>query len=157
MNRVGLKNLSVTCVFMALWYHLCLFCKRLWVQDSLFTKKLSMNSLPSWSGSDGWLVSQRPVMLVVQPMLLHMCKYVGQNRLGALLTTTKPTGVAAEVNLRNQLFVGDKACKREIHPGFETRSLKHGYQWPHKMTCHPRIYFGKTQFCVFLLGTKVVS
>ena len=31
---VNLKNLFDTCVFVALWYHLCLLCKRLWVRDS---------------------------------------------------------------------------------------------------------------------------
>ena len=30
--------ISVTCVFMALWYHLCLLSETWWVRDSLFTK-----------------------------------------------------------------------------------------------------------------------
>ena len=34
-------------------------------------------------------------------------------------------GVAPEVNLRNSLHAGDKARKREIHPGFETQGRHH--------------------------------
>ena len=37
--RVNIKIVSVTCVFMALWNHLCLLYRRLWVQDSLFLPK----------------------------------------------------------------------------------------------------------------------
>ena len=45
--RVTLNILSVVCVSVALWYHLCLLCKRLWVRVSLLTTILSMNSLNS--------------------------------------------------------------------------------------------------------------
>ena len=34
-------------------------------------------------------------------------------------------GVAPEVNLRNMLHIGDKACKQGIHPGFETQGRRH--------------------------------
>ena len=47
MNLDQLKILSVVCVSVALWYHLCLLSKRLWVWESLFTKKSSTNSLNS--------------------------------------------------------------------------------------------------------------
>ena len=45
--RINLKILSVICVFMALWYHLCLLCKRLWVRDSDFLQKYLINSVGS--------------------------------------------------------------------------------------------------------------
>ena len=34
--KYNLKILSVTCVFMELWYNLCLSCRSLWVRDSVF-------------------------------------------------------------------------------------------------------------------------
>ena len=37
------------------------------------------------------------------------------------LTSMQSAGVAPEVNLRNSLHTGGKACKRGIHPGFETQ------------------------------------
>ena len=37
------------------------------------------------------------------------------------LTSMQSAGVAPEVNLRNSLHTGDKACKRGIHPDFETQ------------------------------------
>ena len=35
----------------------------------------------------------------------------------------KPAGGASEVNLRNPLHAGDKACKRGIYPGLETQGI----------------------------------
>ena len=34
-------------------------------------------------------------------------------------------GVTPEMNLRNPLDTGDKACKWGIHPGFETHGRRH--------------------------------
>ena len=47
LKHVNLKILPVTCFFMALWYHLCLLYRRLWVRDSLFLQKYFTNSLDS--------------------------------------------------------------------------------------------------------------
>ena len=49
-----------------------------------------------------------------------MQKYVGRNVSSAMLAAKKSAGVAPEVNMRKPLHTGDKAYKREIHPGFET-------------------------------------
>ena len=38
-----------------------------------------------------------------------------------MLTSIQSAGLAPEVNLRNSLHAGDKACKRGIHIGFETQ------------------------------------
>ena len=50
-----------------------------------------------------------------------------------MLATERSAGVTQEVNLRNPLHAGEKACNPGIHPGFETRaditrSPKQGYQ-----------------------------
>ena len=61
---------------------------------------------------------------------------VDQKGSAAMLTTIQSAGVAPEVNLRNPLCAGDKACKRftlALKPrGDITRSPKQGYQWPNK-------------------------
>ena len=75
----------------------------------------------------------------------HVCRYMDQKSLAAMLTSIQSAGVSPEVNLRNSLQAGDKACKRGIHPGFETQGRPHqksktGYQWPHeKDLCPPKI------------------
>ena len=51
----------------------------------------------------------------------HICRYVDQKGLAAMLTSIQSAGVAREVNLRNSLHIGDKAHKWGIHPGFETQ------------------------------------
>ena len=56
-----------------------------------------------------------------------------------MLATKRSAVVAAEVNLRNLLCTGDKACKRAnalaLKPRVDiTGSPKQGYQWPHKRT-----------------------
>ena len=42
-----------------------------------------------------------------------------------MLTAKRSAGVAPEVNLRNQLETGNKACSHGIHPGFETQGRYH--------------------------------
>ena len=54
-----------------------------------------------------------------------------------MLAINRSTGVAPEVNLRNQLHADDEARYQELHPGFETQPRRHqkskqGYQRPHK-------------------------
>ena len=59
-----------------------------------------------------------------------------------MLAIKRSAGVAPEVNVRTPLHAGEKACKPGIHPAFETqgRSMKKGYQWPHKKKlCFPKI------------------
>ena len=51
----------------------------------------------------------------------HICRNVDQKGLAAMLISIQSAGVTPEVNLRNSLHAGDKACKRVIHPGFETQ------------------------------------
>ena len=51
----------------------------------------------------------------------HVCRYVDQKGSVAMLTSIQSAGVTPEVNLRNSLHAGDKACKQGIHPGFETQ------------------------------------
>ena len=53
-------------------------------------------------------------------MLVHMCKYVDLKGSPAI---KRIAGVVPEVNLRNLLLIGKKACKQGIHPGFETPEL----------------------------------
>ena len=55
----------------------------------------------------------------------HMCTYVDQKGLAAMLVIKRSAGVAPEPNLRNPLHEVDEAHKREIHPGFETPSRHH--------------------------------
>ena len=43
-----------------------------------------------------------------------------KNGSAAMLAAKKSAGVAPEVNLRNPLHAGDKACKWGFHSGFET-------------------------------------
>ena len=75
---------------------------------------------------------------------LYKCKYVIKKRIDRHLGSKRSAGVAPEVNLRNPLHAGNKACKRGIHPSFEpradiTRSPKQGYQWSHKKDwCPPK-------------------
>ena len=42
-----------------------------------------------------------------------------------MLATKRLAGVAPEVNLRNPLHGGNKACKHGIHPGFQTQGKCH--------------------------------
>ena len=55
----------------------------------------------------------------------HVCWYMDQKGLDAMLATMKPVGVVLEVNLGNPLHTGEKACKQGIHPGFETKGRYH--------------------------------
>ena len=48
-----------------------------------------------------------------------------QKGLAAMLTSIQSAGVAPEVNLRNSLHTGDKACKSGIHSGFKTQGRHH--------------------------------
>ena len=61
----------------------------------------------------------------------------------AMLAAKRSAGVAPEVNLRHPLCAGEEAHKRRIHPlklrAEVIRSLKQGYQWPHKKdSCPPK-------------------
>ena len=42
-----------------------------------------------------------------------------------MLAIRRSAGVASEVNLRNLLHAGKKACRQGIHPGFETQGRYH--------------------------------
>ena len=46
-------------------------------------------------------------------------------QLATMLTSIQSAGVAPEVNLRNSWHADDEACKRGIHPGFETQGRRH--------------------------------
>ena len=52
----------------------------------------------------------------------HVCKYVDQKSLAAMLTSIQSAGVAPEVNLR--ITQARKHAKR-IHPGFKTQGKHH--------------------------------
>ena len=54
----------------------------------------------------------------------HVCRYVDRKSSAAMLTSIQSAGVAPEVNLRNSLHAGDKACKQGIHPGFEAQGRR---------------------------------
>ena len=54
----------------------------------------------------------------------HVCRYMDRKGLAAMLTSIQSVGVAPEVNLRNSLHAGNKACKRRIHSGFETQGRR---------------------------------
>ena len=43
---------------------------------------------------------------------LYVFKYMDEKGSGAMLATTRSTGVAQEVTLRNHLHACDEACKR---------------------------------------------
>ena len=70
----------------------------------------------------------------------------------AMLAVKRSAGVTPEVNLNNPLQAGEKALNQRIPPALKpradvTRSLKQGYQWPHKK--EPSILFNNkcTQGC----------
>ena len=77
------------------------------------------------------------------PMLVDMsdgCKYVGQSGSAAMLAVKRSTGVAPEVNLRNSMQARKHASESTLalKPRADiTRSLKEGYQWPHKKDMCP--------------------
>ena len=52
---------------------------------------------------------------------VHACNYCTQKGQAAMLAVKWSAGVAQEVNLRNPLHIGDKACKWGIQTGFETK------------------------------------
>ena len=54
-----------------------------------------------------------------------ICKYVDQNDSAAMMAAKKSAGVTPDMNLRNTLHTGNKACKQGIHPGFETHDGRH--------------------------------
>ena len=58
-------------------------------------------------------------------MCIHMCKYVDKKNSVAILGAKRLAGFAPEVNLRNPLYTGNKACKRGIHSGFHTQGRSH--------------------------------
>ena len=71
-----------------------------------------------------------------------------QKDLAAMLTTTELVGVASEVNLTNSYH---KDKKKQLSKGSTmaliadvTRSLKEGYQLPHKKELCPPKYFSKS-------------
>ena len=99
------------------------------------------------------------------PMLKcrHVCRYADRKGSAAILTSIQSAGVTPEVNRRNSLHSGDKACKWGIHPGFETqrrrcaRSPKQGYQWPHeKDLCPPKILKKKKESGFESIGMSYV-
>ena len=47
--------------------------------------------------------------------------YVDQKGLAAMLAIKRTAGITPEVNLRNSLHEGNKACKQGIRPDFETQ------------------------------------
>ena len=48
-----------------------------------------------------------------------------------MLAIKRSAGVALEVNLRNPLHIGEKACNQGLKIRADiTRSPKQGYQWP---------------------------
>ena len=57
----------------------------------------------------------------VSPIPVHMCKYVDQKSLAAMLAAMRSAGVAPEVTLMNQLPTSDEVCKGGFHNGFETQ------------------------------------
>ena len=50
---------------------------------------------------------------------------MNQKDSATMLTTKRSADVAPVVNLRNLLNTGEKTCKQEIHPGFETQGRCH--------------------------------
>ena len=56
---------------------------------------------------------------------LYVYKYVLQNDSTAMLAVKMSAGVTPEVDLRNPLQAGDKACKWGFHPGFEIYGRHH--------------------------------
>ena len=57
---------------------------------------------------------------------IYVCKYADKKPSSAtMLGTKRSAGVTQEVNLRNPLHTGDKACKRGNYPDFETQSRHH--------------------------------
>ena len=63
----------------------------------------------------------------VPPMLVYTCAsmLIKKPSSATMLGTKRSAGVTPEVNLRNPLHTGDKACKRGNHPDFETQSRHH--------------------------------
>ena len=57
--------------------------------------------------------------------LKRLTGYVNQKMLCAMLAIKRSTGVAPEVNLRNQLHAGDNTRYQGLHPGFETQPRCH--------------------------------
>ena len=70
-------------------------------------------------------------------------RYVEENGLAAMLATKRSAGVAPEVNIMKCITdIPLPSVNKAAHPGFEprgdvTRSLKQGYQWPHKKDLCP--------------------
>ena len=52
-------------------------------------------------------------------------KYVDRNGLAAILAAKRLAGVTPQVDLGIPLHAGNKACKRGIHPVFETQGRRH--------------------------------
>ena len=52
-------------------------------------------------------------------------KYVDRNGLTAMLAAKRLAGVTPQVNLGIPLHADNKACKRGIHPDFETQGRRH--------------------------------
>ena len=91
--------------------------------------------LPSWHSS----VKCLPGLSMIGTPLMLVCKYVNEIGLTAMLATKRSAGVAPEVNLRKYtLCMSPWSVNKAGHSSFEnrdaTRSLKQGYQWPHKRT-----------------------
>ena len=71
----------------------------------------------------------------------HVCEYVDQKGLAAMLTSIQSAGVASEVNLRITQARKQKGSTLALKPKADvTRSPKQGYQWPHeKDLCSSKI------------------
>ena len=76
----------------------------------------------------------------------HVCKYVDQKGSTAMLTSIQSAGVAPEVNLRNSLYAGEEACKRGIHPGFETQGRRHQKSKTGVSVAPPKGYMSSKNF-----------
>ena len=60
-----------------------------------------------------------------QMLASYLCHMHVEMWSAAMLATKRSAGVTPEVNLRNSLHAGDKACKRGIRPVFETQGRHH--------------------------------
>ena len=76
---------------------------------------------PSGEHVCSWCGRSLPIESHLLP-LVHACRECDQL---PCLAAKRSGGVTPEVNLRNSLHTGDKACKWGIHPGFETQGRHH--------------------------------
>ena len=78
----------------------------------------------------------------------HICKYVDQKGLPAMLTSIMSAGVAPEVNLRNSIQASKHASEKStlgLKPRADvTKNPKQGYQWPYEKDLCPPKFFSKS-------------